>query len=432
MEPSELVRLIISFAIILIVSILIATRITWLRAQRVINALEKENTKLNRKLDALIVNQIHTLSASRRHEFISEESRVLKEQIDQELQHLAQVMNVKSISVLVPFPPSEYTKFCFLSVLGRDANNLRYTLIDIDKGLAGTVFQKGKPLISNQVEDDSRWYRNIDSRIPFRAKTLLSLPLTHKNKTIGVIQFLNKLNGFTEDDIAIALEHMTGLNHKVKQFITETKSFNVLGIARSQLVDEATILVAELSNLPSLLKEDAYLAETDIMNLINEYFESLTMIGLSYGGVVDKFSWSGFIMNFNVSKEVHNHRIMAVRAAFEMNIQFNEFKKSWEQYGFPVNQIFNRIAVASGKILEVTIEPSLNKQRTVIGDPVIIASTLSALAPRDRDVVTVDPSVHQDLSSLNIKSDKVKPEEIGKGRGLIQEAYRIRLQNVVA
>ena len=82
-------------------------------------------------------------------------------------------------------------------------------------------------------------------------------------------------------------------------------------------------------------------------------------------------------------------------------------------------------------ILEVTMEPSLNKQRTVIGEPIVIASTLSALAPRDRNVVTVDPAVLQDLSSLNIKSDKVKPEEIGKARGLIQEAYHIGLQHVV-
>ena len=432
MEPSELVSLIISFTVILIVSVVVAASLAWLRAQKVINALEKEKTTLNRKLDALIVNQIHTLSASHSDEFISEASRVLKEQIDQELQNLAQIMNVKSVSVLVPFPASEYTKFCFLSVLGEDANNLRYTLIDIDKGFAGVVFKKGHPLVSNQVEHDSRWYRNVDGRIPFRAKTLLSLPLTHKNKTIGVIQFLNKPEGFNEDDITTAIEHMTSLNHNVKQFVADTTNFNVLGIARSQFVDEATILVAELSNLPSLLKEGRYLAETDIINLINEYFDSLTLIGLSYGGVVDKFSWGGFIMNFNVSKDVNNHRVMAVRAAFEMNIQFNEFKKSWQQYGFPVNQIFNRIAVASGTILEVTIEPNLNKQRTVIGDPIVIASTLSALAPRDRNVVTVDPSVHQDLSSLNIKSDKVQPEEIGKVRGLIQEAYRIRLQNVVA
>lgn len=431
MEPSELVSLITSFTIILIISVIIAAAIAWARAQKVINALEQENTKLNRKLDALIVNQINMLSASHRNEFISEESRLLQEQIEEELQQLAQVMNLNSISVLVPFPASEYTKFCFLSVLGKEAENLRYTLIDIDKGFAGAVFQKGQPLISNQVEDDSRWYRNIDNRMPFPAQTLLSLPLTHKNKTIGVIQFLNKPGGFHDDDITTATFHMTSLNHKVKQFVQNPTNFNVLGIARSQLVDEATILVAQLSNLPSLLKEDRYLAETDIIHLINEYFESLTLIGLSYGGVVDKFSWGGFIMNFNVSKEVDNHRIMAVRAAFEMNIQFNEFKNSWQQYGFPVNQIFNRIAVASGMILEVTMEPSLNKQRTVIGEPIVIASTLSALAPRDRNVVTVDPSVHEDLSSLNIKSDKVKPEEIGKARGLIQEAYHIRLQHVV-
>ena len=331
MEPSELVSLIISFTVILIVSVVVAASLAWLRAQKVINALEKEKTTLNRKLDALIVNQIHTLSASHSDEFISEASRVLKEQIDQELQNLAQIMNVKSVSVLVPFPASEYTKFCFLSVLGEDANNLRYTLIDIDKGFAGVVFKKGHPLVSNQVEHDSRWYRNVDGRIPFRAKTLLSLPLTHKNKTIGVIQFLNKPEGFNEDDITTAIEHMTSLNHNVKQFVADTTNFNVLGIARSQFVDEATILVAELSNLPSLLKEGRYLAETDIINLINEYFDSLTLIGLSYGGVVDKFSWGGFIMNFNVSKDVNNHRIMAVRAAFEMNIQFNEFKKSWQQ-----------------------------------------------------------------------------------------------------
>ena len=121
MEPSELVSLISSFAVILIISVIIAVAIASARAQKVINTLQKENTKLNRKLDALIVNQINTLSASHRNEFISEESRLLKEQIEEELQQLAQVMNVNSISVLVPFPDSEYTKLCFLSVLKKNS-----------------------------------------------------------------------------------------------------------------------------------------------------------------------------------------------------------------------------------------------------------------------------------------------------------------------
>lgn len=432
MASLELVSLITYFAAILIIAVAIAVGVTRVHARQMITQLERENAKLNHKLDLLICKQISVTDSATFINPVSERSRALREQIEHELHKLAAIMEVDSISVLVPYPACHDSKFCFLSVLGEEAHNLRYTLIDLDKGFAGDVFKQGKPIISNHVNSDSRWYRNFDRRIPFRTKNLLCLPLTNKGKAIGVVQILNKQSGFSNSDLTLAVEHIVTLNRQVGEFVQDPTHFNVLGIAHSQLIDEGTILVADLSNLSSLLTQNRYFPETHLINLINEYFESLTLIGLSYGGVVDHFSWGGFIMNFNISKQVENHRIVAVEAAFEMNLQFEELKKAWQRDGFPVTQIFNRIAVASGLILEVSLGPPEHRQRTVVGDPVTIASTLSALAPQDHNVVTADRTVYTDLSSLNIKSDKVPPEEINKVPGLIQDAYRIRLQSAVA
>jgi putative nucleotidyltransferase with HDIG domain len=69
-------------------------------------------------------------------------------------------------------------------------------------GIAGNVFQTGKPLIVNDVQTDPRHFRdeNVAAMLPTRS--LLCVPLTNNGRVTGVLEVINKKDGtpFDEDD----------------------------------------------------------------------------------------------------------------------------------------------------------------------------------------------------------------------------------------
>lgn len=62
-------------------------------------------------------------------------------------------------------------------------------------GIAGVVARDGKPLIVNDAKADPRHYGEIDLETATYTQTLLCVPLIAKERTIGVLEVLNKLDG---------------------------------------------------------------------------------------------------------------------------------------------------------------------------------------------------------------------------------------------
>ena len=397
------------------------------RTEQLIKNFTEEQTRLEEKLDGIIYTQENMAQSISSITKSTDEARALKMKIDRRLQVLSNVIGVKSSAILIPYPLSKNEKFVFLSMMGDEANKLKNSLIDSKKGIVAHVFENSEPVRLNDLASDARWYNGLNQRLSIPIKNMVCLPLRHSGKSIGVVQFLNKENGFTEKDVSAASRYTPRLAHQVYEFAQKTSNFDILDLAYKREVSQGTVLVVELANLPYFFEKADEIPTTDMVKLINDYLEALTLIGVFHGGVVDKRLWGGFFMTFNVFKQVHDHRMTAVRAAFEMNEQFERLKKAWQDNGYPISQIFNRIALASGVVMEVSMGPAQYRQRTVIGHPVVVASTLCTLAPKDRNVITVDPSVYEDLSTLNIKSNKINFHEIARSNGLVKEAYQFEL-----
>ena len=77
-------------------------------------------------------------------------------------------------------------------------------------GIAGHVFQNGTGLIIDDAYADERFNPEIDQQTGFKTRSLLTVPIrTVRDRTIGVVQVLNKLDGrFTPDDMVL-VEAMT-------------------------------------------------------------------------------------------------------------------------------------------------------------------------------------------------------------------------------
>lgn len=92
----------------------------------------------------------------------------------------------------------------FAAATGSDPAKLAEIPVPIEGSIAGTVFRTNQPLIMKDVEQDPRHYSLVSDHVKFRIKTLLGVPMPIKDRTMGVLEAVNKHDGaFTESDILI-------------------------------------------------------------------------------------------------------------------------------------------------------------------------------------------------------------------------------------
>jgi signal transduction histidine kinase len=89
----------------------------------------------------------------------------------------------------------------FAAATGSDPARLAEIPVPIENSLAGTIFRTNHPMILNNVEQDPRHYSLVSTHIKFKVKTLLGVPMLIKDRTMGVLEAVNKRNGiFNEHD----------------------------------------------------------------------------------------------------------------------------------------------------------------------------------------------------------------------------------------
>jgi signal transduction histidine kinase len=74
-------------------------------------------------------------------------------------------------------------------------------VVPMENSIAGWVFAHGEPLHVEDALADTRFYREVDILTQFETRSVLCVPLRTQDKTLGVIEAINKLQGgFLEDD----------------------------------------------------------------------------------------------------------------------------------------------------------------------------------------------------------------------------------------
>lgn len=107
----------------------------------------------------------------------------------------------------------------FMIAKGAAARVLEEKRLPIDQGVVGWVATHGKPLIVNNTHESKLFNSQVDSQTGFFTRNILCVPLRIQDRTVGVLEVLNKEGeeDFTSDDadwlnamgqhIAIALEN---------------------------------------------------------------------------------------------------------------------------------------------------------------------------------------------------------------------------------
>jgi signal transduction histidine kinase len=92
----------------------------------------------------------------------------------------------------------------FAAATGSDPAELAKIPVPIEGSLAGTIFRTNQPMILNDVEQDPRHFSLVSDKVKFKTRNLLGVPMPIKDRTMGVLEAINKRDGeFTERDVAI-------------------------------------------------------------------------------------------------------------------------------------------------------------------------------------------------------------------------------------
>ncbi len=71
-----------------------------------------------------------------------------------------------------------------------------------DKGIVGYVFRTGHSVIENNVTKNNYFLSDIDKQSGYKTLNIIACPIYNsKKELIGVLELLNKPNGFNEDDL---------------------------------------------------------------------------------------------------------------------------------------------------------------------------------------------------------------------------------------
>jgi len=92
----------------------------------------------------------------------------------------------------------------FAAATGSNPAQLAEVPVPIDSSLAGTIFRTNQPLILNNADQDPRHYALVSDHVKVKIHSLVGVPMPIKDRTMGVLEAINKRDGvFTDSDAAI-------------------------------------------------------------------------------------------------------------------------------------------------------------------------------------------------------------------------------------
>lgn len=122
-------------------------------------------------------------------------------------------------------------KLAFKIVKGERAHSLQETYVEVGKGIAGWVAQKGLPLRISDASRDERFDPDIDGMKGSEKKSILCVPLRTKSGIVGVLELFNKKDrqSYTKSDeeIIAYLADQAAISITKTQFLEDQKNYEI-------------------------------------------------------------------------------------------------------------------------------------------------------------------------------------------------------------
>ncbi|HHL40645.1 MAG TPA: sensor domain-containing diguanylate cyclase [Deltaproteobacteria bacterium] len=117
----------------------------------------------------------------------------------------------------------------FEIVVGEGAEKIRELRLKPGEGIAGWVAREGVPLLVPDVATDPRFCGKIDRLAGFSTKSVVCVPLKAKGRCQGVIELINSVESFTEDDLRLlsALADYTAIAIENAKYLDKVEELTI-------------------------------------------------------------------------------------------------------------------------------------------------------------------------------------------------------------
>ncbi len=154
-------------------------------------------TNMSRRLeDLVLLNDVATAITQNRN---------LQDLLKQIMETTAQMLHANACTLMLLDHASNELVFSIPE--GEAGEQLKQYRLPLSQGISGYVARTGEPVIVNDVAKDRRFNQTVDNKTGFVTKTIMCVPMVVRDRTIGVIEVINKKNSgvFNPNDLALLL-----------------------------------------------------------------------------------------------------------------------------------------------------------------------------------------------------------------------------------
>ncbi|NEP25675.1 adenylate/guanylate cyclase domain-containing protein [Moorena sp. SIO3I6] len=179
----------------------------------------------------------------------------------------------------------------------------------------------------------------------------------------------------------VVLEDMTRekrMKTAMYRYMTPRVADQVLALGEDTLMQgkkqEVTILFSDIRGYTNLTE---HLGATEVVSLLNKYFETMVEAVFNHDGTLDKFIGDALMAVFGAPLPLQNHAWKAVKSALDMRSRLAKFNSNRSRNNQPEIRI--GMGISSGEVVSGNIGSQKRMDYTVIGDGVNLSARLESV-----------------------------------------------------
>lgn len=137
---------------------------------------------------------------------------------------------------------------------------------------------------------------------------------------------------------------------------------------------EVTVLFSDIRGYTTLTEN---LEASEVVSLLNDYFETMVEAVFNHEGTLDKFIGDALMAVFGAPLPLESHAWSAVQASLDMRRRLDRFNRDRASESLPDIRI--GIGISSGEVVSGNIGSQRKMEYTVIGDGVNLSSRLESI-----------------------------------------------------
>jgi adenylate cyclase len=279
--------------------------------------------------------------------------------------------------------------------------------IVLSNSILNEVAQNKRAVLSSDATMDSR-FSGAHSIIMQGIRSTMCVPLLHSDELLGIMHLDSQIasNAFSEKDLqiftsianqaAVAIQNARLAKNIERETATRAQFQRLLSPNLvEQLVKgdlklekggeqrEVTILISDIRGFTAMSETKP---PSEIVAMLNEYFEVMVEILFAKNGTLDKYVGDEIMALFGAPVAMPDAPLAAVQCALDMQKALREFNRT----RLAENQEPIRIGIGinTGMVVTGAIGSTKTLQYTAIGDPVNTASRLCSIAKPGEIIVS--------------------------------------------